>query len=126
MGAFQLYLDGVDFSDYIQQETDITETLRKVYGPGQQTAVDGTTVPDLIANKIDPAFRLMPMPRDKYVVLWEKMKQETIAVEYTSIEEPNSTLRSITALPSSLKVQYATLAGGERVYDGTLVSFQEQ
>ena len=126
MGAFQLYLDGEDFSDYIQQETDITETLRKVYGPGQQIAVDGTIVPDLIANKWDPGFRLMPMPRTKYATLVAKMEQETVALEYTSIKEPDNTLRAITALPASLRVAYATQFAGERVYDGTMISFQEQ
>lgn len=123
MGAIQLYIDNVDFSDYIQQETDITETLRKVTGRAQGVAVDGTTIPDLIANKWDPGFRLMPMPQAKMATLIAKMEQETVVLKYTSVKL--GTLRTITAMPTGMRVQYAMPYGSTRIYDGTPISFEE-
>ena len=125
MGAFTLIIDNVDMSDYIQQETDITETLRKVIGRGQQLAVDGTTIPDLIANKIDPGFRLMPMPRDKYAALVTVMEKETVTLQYTSIKYADGTLRIIKAMPMALTFKYGTQWGGQRVYDGAAIKFEE-
>ena len=43
-----LIINGTDFSTYIQQETDISETMRKIVGPAQDTAVDGTDILDLL------------------------------------------------------------------------------
>jgi len=123
MGAIQLYIDGEDFSDYIQQETDITETLRKVTGRAQGMAVDGTMIPDLLANKWDPGFRLMPMPQSKMEILIAKMEQETVVLKYTSVTL--GTLRTITAMPTGMRVQYAMEWNGMRIYDGTPISFEE-
>ena len=126
MGAFTLIIDNVDFSDYIQQETDITETLRKVFGNGQRLAVDGTTIPDLIANKLDPGFRLMPMTRDKYAALVTEMEKETVTLQYTSIKYTDGTLRTIKAIPMALApFKYGTQWSGQRVYDGSAIKFEE-
>lgn len=122
---FTLHINAVDFSEYIQQETDIEETMTKVIGPAQADAVDGTTIPDLVKVKWNPSFRLQPMPRAKMMQLISMMEQETVELEYTSIKYGDPTLRSITAMPVSMKVQYATKFGGERVYADTPISFEE-
>lgn len=123
MGAFQLYIDGVDFSDYIQQETDITETMRKITGRAQDMAIDGTTIPDLIKVKWDPGFLLAPMPQTKMLQLINKMKLETVTLQYTSIL--SGTVRTIKAMPVAMQVKYATLWNNQRVYDATPISFEE-
>lgn len=123
--AFTLLLNGYDFSDCIQQETDIKETMRKITGPAQGPAVDGTTIPDLVARKWDPSFLLAPLQRSRMATLINLMEQETITVQYTSVKLDGS-LRQIEAMPVSMTVQYATTDwNGERVYAPTPISFEE-
>ena len=122
---FTLFIDDVDFSSYIQQETDITEKMRRVVGPAQDTAIDGTTIPDLITYKWDPSFLLKPMPRATLDVLLEKMQQETVRLQYTSVKDADGNLRTITAMPVSMQVKFATIWNGERTYADTPISFEE-
>lgn len=122
---FTLFIDDADFSSYIQQETDITERMRRVVGPAQDTAIDGTTIPDLITYKWDPSFLLKPMPRATMMTLLSKMEQETVKLQYTSIKDDDGSLRTITAMPVSVQVKFATKWNGERVYAETPISFEE-
>lgn len=122
---FTLIIDGVDFSDYIQQETDITETMRKVIGEAQADAVDGTTIPDLIKIKWDPSFLLAPMPKSKMQTLIALMEKESVALEYTSVKTANMATRSIAAIPTAMQVKFATRWNGEHIYDATPISFEE-
>ena len=120
-----LIINGQDFSNYIQQETDISETMRKVVGPAQDTAVDGTDILDLLRVKWDPSFRLKPMPQAQMAQLIAMMEMEQVTVTYTSVV--SGTLRSnIDMQPISMTVQYAmTTANGVRIYADTPISFQE-
>lgn len=122
---FTLIINAVDFSEYIQQETDIKETMTRVVGPAQADAVDGTTIPDLVKVKWNPSFLLKPMPRSMMATLIQMMEEETVELEYTSIKHGDPTLRQITAIPVSLSVQYATTFQGERIYADTPISFEE-
>lgn len=122
---FTLIIDGVDFSDYIQQETDITETMSKVIGEAQADAVDGTTIPDLIKIKWDPSFLLAPMPKSKMQTLIALMEKESVALEYTSVKTTDMATRSITAIPTAIQVKFATRWNGEHIYDATPISFEE-
>ena len=123
MANFTLIIDAVDFSDYIQQETDITETMTKVIGPAQAEAVDGTTIPDLVRVKWNPSFLLMPMPKTKMQNLIAMMQRETVDLVYTSVV--NNTTRNITAMPVSMKVKFATRYGTQYIYEPTPISFEE-
>lgn len=120
-----LIINGQDFSNYIQQETDISETMRKVVGPAQDTAVDGTDILDLLRVKWDPSFRLKPMPQAQMAQLIAMMEMEQVTVTYTSVV--SGTVRSnIDMQPMSMTVQYAmTTANGVRIYADTPISFQE-
>lgn len=122
---FKLFIDDVDFSAYIQQETDIKETMRRLVGNAQAPAIDGTTIPDLIAIKWDPSFLLKPMPRTMMETLLEKMEQETVELQYTSVRREDGDLRVITAMPVSMTVKFATKWNDERVYAETPISFEE-
>ena len=123
MANFTLIIDAEDFSDYIQQETDITETMTKVIGPAQAEAVDGTTIPDLVRVKWNPSFLLMPMPKTKMQNLIAMMQLETVDLVYTSVV--NNTTRNITAMPVSMKVKFATRYGTQYIYEPTPISFEE-
>lgn len=123
MANFTLIINAVDFSTYIQQETDIAETMTKVIGPAQAEAVDGTTIPDLVKIKWNPSFLLRPMPKTQMQTLLALMEQETVELEYTSVV--NNTMRSITAMPVSMKVKFATRNGTDYIYDATPISFEE-
>ena len=123
MANFTLTITAVDFSDYIQQETDIAETMEKIVGPAQGTAVDGTTIPDLVKVKWHPSFLLKPMPKSKMQTLLAVMQQETVDLVYTSVV--NNTTRNITAIPTSMKVKFATRNGADYIYDATPISFEE-
>lgn len=120
-----LIINGQDFSNYIQQETDISETMRKVVGPAQDTAVDGTDILDLLKVKWDPSFRLKPMPQAQMAQLIAMMEMEQVTVTYTSVV--SGIVRSnIDMQPMSMTVQYAmTTANGVRIYADTPISFQE-
>ena len=120
---FTLRINNTDFSAYIQQETDIKETMTKVIGPAQADAVDGTTIPDLVKVKWNPSFLLRPMPKSQMQNLISMMQQETVDLVYTSIV--NNTTRNITAMPVSMSVKFATRNGSDYIYDATPISFEE-
>ena len=122
---FTLIINAVDFSAYIQQETDITETMRKVIGQAQADAVDGTTIPDQIKVKWDPAFLLRPLPQDMMATLIAIMEEETVELEYTTVKLGNAILRQITAIPVSMSVKFATMYNGTRIYEPTPISCEE-
>lgn len=120
-----LIINGQDFSNYIQQETDISETMRKVVGPAQDTAVDGTDILDLLRVKWDPSFRLKPMPQAQMAQLIAMMEMEQVTLTYTSVVS-GELRQNIDMQPMSITVQYAmTTANGVRIYADTPISFQE-
>jgi len=123
MANFTLIINATDFSAYIQQETDIEETMTKVIGPAQASAVDGTTIPDLVKIKWNPSFLLKPMPKSQMQTLLALMQQETVELEYTSVV--NNTTRQITAMPVSMTVKFATRNGADYIYDATPIAFEE-
>ena len=118
-----LIINGQDFSAYIQQKTDITETMRRIVGPAQDTAVDGTEILDLVKIKWDPAFRLNPLPKSMMQKLIAMMEQEQVTIKYESVVQ--NTLRTIDAEPVSITVQFATYWNGEEIYADTPISFME-
>lgn len=124
MAVITLKIDSVDFSDYIQQETDIAEQMVKITGPAQDIAVDGKTIPDLVRVKWNPSFRLKPLPQAKMNELIMLMEQESVSLQYTSVKL-GSQLRSIEAMPVSMQVQYATTFNGSRIYADTPIAFEE-
>lgn len=125
MANFTLKINAVDYSAYIQQETDITEEMTKVIGPAQGDAVDGTTIPDLVKVKWNPSFLLRPLPQPMMATLISLMERETVELQYTSVKLGNATLRSITAMPTSITVKFATMFNGVRIYEPTTISFEE-
>lgn len=118
-----LIINGQDFSAYIQQKTDITETMRRIVGPAQDTAVDGTEILDLVKIKWDPAFRLKPLPKSMMQQLLAMMELEQVTIQYESVVQ--NTLREIEAEPVSITVQYAMDWNGEEIYADTPISFME-
>ena len=125
MANFTLKINAVDYSAYIQQETDITEEMTKVIGPAQGDAVDGTTIPALVKVTWNPSFLLRPLPQPMMATLISLMERETVELQYTSVKLGNATLRSITAIPTSITVKFATMFNGVRIYEPTPISFEE-
>ena len=120
-------IDDLDISEYIQQTTDITEQMRKIYGRAQDTALDGTTIPNLVAIKYDPSFSTKPMPQSIAEILASYMEKETVTLQYTSFKYAGGQVRTITALPQSITLNYATDDyNGERVYNNMALAFEEQ
>lgn len=120
-------IDDLDISEYIQQTVDITEKMRKVYGKAQDMALDGTTIPNLVAIKYDPSFSTKPIPQSIAERLASYMEKETVTLQYTSFKYAGGQVRTITALPQSITLNYATdNYNGERVYNNMALSFEEQ
>lgn len=120
-------IDDLDISEYIQQTTDITEQMRKIYGRAQDTATDGTTIPNLVAIKYDPSFSTKPMPQSIAEILASYMEKETVTLQYTSFKYAGGQVRTITALPQSITINYATDDyNGERIYNNMALAFEEQ
>ena len=125
--AITVIIDDLDISQYIQQTQDISEQMRKVYGKAQDTALDGSIIPNLVAIKWDPSFGTKPMPQSVASTLIAYMEKETVTLQYTSFKYAGGQTRTITALPMSLTVSYATNDyNGERVYQSAALAFQEQ
>lgn len=120
-------IDDLDISEYIQQTVDITERMRKVYGKAQDTALDGTTIPNLVAIKYDPSFSTKPIPQSIAETLASYMEKETVTLQYTSFKYAGGQVRTITALPQSITINYATDDyNGERIYNNMALAFEEQ
>lgn len=120
-------IDDLDISEYIQQTQDITEQMRKIYGRAQDTATDGTTIPNLVAIKYDPSFSTKPMPQSIAEILASYMEKETVTLQYTSFKYAGGQVRTITALPQSITLNYVTDDyNGERIYNNMALAFEEQ
>lgn len=120
-------IDDLDISEYIQQTTDITEQMRKIYGRAQDTALDGTAIPNLVAIKYDPSFSTAPIPQSIAELLASYMEKETVTLQYTSFKYAGGQVRTITALPQSITINYATDDyNGERIYNNMALAFEEQ
>lgn len=126
MGAITVIINGLDISQYVQQTQDISEKMRKIYGTAHDTASDGTIIPNLIATKWDPSFKTLPLPQSIAQSLLAYMELETVTLQYTSFKVANGLTRSIAALPSEVSVSYAMDNNGTRIYQGTIIGFQEQ
>lgn len=120
----ELYVGTLNLTQYIQQKTDVIEQVRKVYGNNGGMSITGEEFEDLIAVKIDPTFRLKPMPRDTYMQIMTAMKSSSVTVRYTSVI--SSALRSIKAAPLEMRAHYVMDDyAGARIYDGETISFKE-
>lgn len=125
--AITVIIDDLDISKYVQQTQDIEEQLRKVYGSAQAPALDGTIIPNLVAVKWDPSFLTVPMPQNVANTLIAYMEKETVTLQYTSFKYAGGQVRTITALPQTITVSYATDDyNGTRIYKATRIAFQEQ
>ena len=120
----ELYVGNLNLTRYIQQQTDVVENVRKIYGNNGGMSISGGEFEDLIAVKIDPTFRLKPLPRDAYNAIMTTMKAATVTVRYTSVT--SSALRSIQAAPLEMSAHYVMdNYSGQRIYDGEIISFKE-
>ena len=120
----ELYVGNLNLTPYIQQQTDVVEKVRKIYGNNGGMSISGEEFEDLIAVKIDPTFRLKPLPRDAYNAIMQVMKAATVTVRYTSVT--SSALRSIQAAPLEMSAHYVMDSyTGARIYDGEIISFKE-
>lgn len=120
----ELYVGNLNLTQYIQQQTDVIEQVRKVYGNNGGMSISGEEFEDLITVKIDPSFRLKPLPRDAYNQVMAVMKQSTVTVRYTSVI--SSALRSIQAAPLEMTAHYVMDSySGARIYDGEIISFRQ-
>ena len=120
----ELYVGNLNLTRYIQQQTDVVENVRKIYGNNGGMSISGEEFEDLIAVKIDPTFRLKPLPRDAYNAIMTTMKAATVTVRYTSVT--SSALRSIQAAPLEMSAHYVMDSySGARIYDGEIISFKE-
>lgn len=120
----ELYVGNLNLTPYIQQQTDVVENVRKIYGNNGGMSISGEEFEDLIAVKIDPTFRLKPLPRDAYNAIMQVMKAATVTVRYTSVT--SSALRSIQAAPLEMSAHYVMDSyTGARIYDGEIISFKE-
>ena len=120
-----LIINGVDYSTYIQQKTDITETPRRISGNNTGTALDGTYIEDYVTTKYDPSFRAKPMPADKIAALLAACENEYVSIRYSSGRANG--VRSIQAVPTASTIQFlTTYAETQAIYGGLVLSFTEK
>lgn len=120
----ELYVDNLNLTTYIQQQTDVHEAVRKVYGNNGGMSISGEEFDDLVIVKLDPSFRLKPLPRSLYAQVLALMKKKVVTVRYTSVE--GTALRSIQAAPAEMAPHYIMDDySGRRIYDGEIISFRQ-
>lgn len=119
-----LIINGVDYSEYIQQKTDITETPRRITGANSGTALDGTYIEDYVTTKYDPSFRAKPMPAGKIAELLAACESGYVTLRYFSGRENG--IRAILAVPTASTVQFLTQYAESAIYGGLVLSFKEK
>lgn len=120
-----LRINGTDYSSYIQQKTDITETPRRITGTAGFTALSGRINEDYIITKYDPSFRLKPLPREKVAALIAEFENPYVSVFYTSVFVETG-VRRIQAVPTASTIKYLCDYAGGRVYGDVVISFTER
>lgn len=119
----ELYIDNLNLTPLIQQTVDVRENMRKEYGNNGGMSIAGEEFVDLIATKIDPSFRLIPMNRDQYNTVMDIMAKSSVQLRYTSVKLNG--LRGIKAAPLELTAHYVMDSYGQRIYDGEIISFKQ-
>lgn len=119
----ELYVDNLNLTPLIQQTVDVREHMRKEYGNNGGMSITGEEFVDLIATKLDPSFRLIPMNRDQYNTVMDIMARGSVQLRYTSVKLNG--LRGITAAPLELTAHYVMDSYGQRIYDGEVISFKQ-
>lgn len=119
----EVYVDNYNITPLIQQTVDVVEHMRKEYGQNGGMSVSGEEFEDLIITKIDPSFRLIPMNRANYDIVWKLMEKASVQLRYTSVHSTG--LRSIKAAPQALIAHYVMDSNGQRIYDGEIISFKQ-
>ena len=67
------------------------------------------------------------MPQSIAEILASYMEKETVTLQYTSFKYAGGQVRTITALPQSITINYATDDyNGERIYNNMALAFEEQ
>lgn len=117
-------INGVDYSAYIQQKTDVTETPRRISGANAGTALDGTYIEDYVTTKYDPSFRAKPMPASMIASLLAACENEYVTIRYTSGRADGT--RTIVAVPTASTIQFLTAYADSRIYGGLTLSFTEK
>lgn len=119
-----LIINGVDFSNYIQQTVDIVEAPRRVEGSNGGTSVDFEEIYDEGVTKYDASFKLKPMPASMIRVLLAAVEEVPSDVMYTSML--SDTPRLIEARVSIDTISYLTTARGERIYGESAITITER
>ena len=119
----ELYVDNLNLTPLIQQTVDVREQMRKEYGNNGGMSITGEEFVDLIATKLDPSFRLIPMNREQYNTVMDIMARSSVQLRYTSVKLNG--LRGITAAPLELTAHYVMDSYGQRIYDGEVISFKQ-
>lgn len=119
----ELYVDNLNLTPLIQQTVDVRENMRKEYGNNGGMSITGEEFVDLIATKLDPSFRLIPMNREQYNTVMEIMAKSSVQLRYTSVKLNG--LRGIKAAPLELTAHYVMDSYGQRIYDGEIISFKQ-
>lgn len=119
----QLLINGTDYTSCIDQVVDVAESPRYVSGPNAGTAMNGDTIPDLVAIKWDCTFKVRPLSRDKMAAFTAACSSWPVEVKYTT--HHSAGLRTIKALPAVPTITYCCDYGGGRIYQGGTVTFSE-
>lgn len=110
-----LIIDGVDFSDYIQQKVNVTE--EPIYSDGAavgETLAD-SVVRDRLGIRFRNSFSLKPLPQSKFFSLLKASAANSVTVTLTTSRSASPI--TIDAQITLSQYSYATTAG-ERVYSG--------
>lgn len=116
MGNFVLIIDGVDFSDCIQQRTDIQETPDYINGPNTGKSKVGTPIWDRVNTTYGFSQPLKPLPRERYEQLARACEPNEVTLTYKSFLAAGT--RTVRAQLSLSRIQYATEAWNGMIYHG--------
>lgn len=118
--AFVLIIDGVDFSDCLQQRNEIQETPDYINGPNAGTSKVGTPIWDRVNTAYGWQQALKPLPRARYEALAKACEPNEVTLTYTSFM--SSTPKTVRAQLALSRIRYATESWNGSIYHGATIS----
>lgn len=121
MANFMLIIDGVNFSDCVQQQTDIFETPQYVEGPNGGMSKVGTPIWDRVNTLYHFEQPLKPLPKARLVQLARACEPNEVTLTYQSFLQASP--RTVKAQLTISRTQFGVSGwNGDIYYGGTLAA----
>lgn len=119
-----LIINGVDFSDCIQNQNEISETPIYVNGPNTGTNILGSPIFDRVATRYRNSYAMKPLPRNRFEQLLKAVSPSRVSFIISTARDRDATTGY--GQISISQYSYGMDFDGERIYYGGRITVEAE